>query len=311
MVQKRKNKKVVSSIVSLLIILSAFIYYQFGDGFEDTEIVQNNYSSKDEVVTSNVSVSSDLEIYFFDVGQADCILVSNDGKNMLIDAGNNEDGKLIVKELKDMGITTIDYLIGTHPHEDHIGGLDDVIDNFNIGILFMPKRQTDTKTFEDVLDSVSNKNLKITTPSIGQTFNLGEALCEVVSVKSDAKETNDSSIVIELSFGDKKYLFTGDIEKEVEDECNWEDIDVLKVAHHGSRGSSSKEFLNVTKPEIAIISVGKDNTYNHPHEEALQRLENVDAKIYRTDESGTIYLKSNGFEVSIESLDICLDGNLR
>lgn len=311
MAQKRKNKKVVSSIVSLLIILSAFIYYQFGGGFEDTEIVQNNYSSKDEVVTSNVDVSSDLEIYFFDVGQADCILISNDGKNMLIDAGNNEDGKLIVKELKDMGITTIDYLIGTHPHEDHIGGLDDVIDNFNIGTLFMPKRQTDTKTFEDVLDSVSSKNLKITTPSIGQTFNLGEALCEVISVKSDAKETNDSSIVIELSFGDKKYLFTGDIEKEVEDECNWEDIDVLKVAHHGSRGSSSKEFLNVTKPEIAIISVGKDNTYNHPHEEALQRLENVDAKIYRTDESGTIYLKSDGFEVSIESLNICLDGNLR
>lgn len=311
MVQKKKSKKVVSSIVSLLIILSAFIYYQFGDGFEDTEIVQNNYSSKDEVVTSNVSVSSDLEIYFFDVGQADCIFVSNDGKNMLIDAGNNEDGKLIVKELKDLGITTIDYLIGTHPHEDHIGGLDDVIDNFNIGTLFMPKRQTDTKTFEDVLDSVSNKNLKITTPSIGQTFYLGEALCEVVSVKSDAKETNDSSIVIELSFGDKKYLFTGDIEKEVEDECNWEDIDVLKVAHHGSRGSSSEAFLNVTEPEIAIISVGKDNTYNHPHEEALQRLENVDAKIYRTDESGTIYLKSNGFEVSIESLDICLDGNLR
>lgn len=306
MAGKRASKK-GNKWVSVVVFVFVVAYLAFSQQ-DNTEVVQNNYSAYNEK-DSSYEVTSDLEIYVFDVGQADSILISNSGEYMLIDAGNNKDGKLIVKELNELGIKKIDYLIGTHPHEDHIGGLDDVIENFDIGTIYMPKRQADTKTFEDILDIVSKKKLKITSPKPGDIFNIGEAKCKVISADANASDTNDSSVVIELCFGSKKYLFTGDIGEAIESACEWEDIDVLKVAHHGSRYSSTKEFLNSTKPEIAIISTGLGNDYGHPHKEALTRLEATKAKIYRTDEDGTIYIKSDGDNISIECLDICLDGN--
>lgn len=310
MAQKKKGKKAASSISSVLGILVVLVYYFLGGGYDTTETVQNEYNHKTEVeVSDTTNVSSELEIYFFDVGQADAILVSNNGEYMLIDAGNNKDGKLLVEELKSLGVTTIDYLVGTHPHEDHIGGFDDVILAFDIENIYMPKRQATSKTFEDVLDAISTKKLKVTTPKVASVFYVGEAACEILSVESDAEDTNDSSIVIEMTFGTNKYLFTGDITETIESGVEWEDIDVLKVAHHGSRYSSSKEFLEETAPEFIVISCGKGNDYGHPHNEALNRLQNTGAEIYRTDKNGTIYLQSDGIDIEIEALDICVDGN--
>ena len=308
MARRTKSK---SPVLTVVLFACLAVYYVLTGGESDNiDIVNNNYATSEVInTTSNTNVSSDLEIYYFDVGQADCIFVENENECMLIDAGNNADGKLIVKELESLGIKKIDYLIGTHPHEDHIGGLDDVIEGFDIGKIYMPKRSANTKTFEDVLDAVSSKNLKVSTPNVGDKCNVGEATCEILSADYDSKDTNDSSIVVLVTFGKTSYLFTGDIGKEIEETVNWEDIDVLKVAHHGSRYSSSKEFLSETMPEVAVISCGRDNDYGHPHEEAVQRIESAGAEIYRTDKQGTIYIKSDGNKYDVSELDICLDGN--
>lgn len=311
MARRTKSKGKYSPVLTVILFACLAVYYVLTGGESDNiDIANNNYATSEVINTTiNTNVSSDLEIYYFDVGQADCIFAKNENECMLIDAGNNADGKLIVKELKSLGIQKIDYLIGTHPHEDHIGGLDDVIEEFDIGKIYMPKRSANTKTFEDVLDAISSKNLKISTPNVGDKFNVGEATCEILSADSNAKDTNDSSIVVLLTFGKTSYLFTGDIGKEIEEVVSWNDIDVLKVAHHGSRYSSSKEFLTETMPEVAVISCGRDNYYGHPHEEAVQRIESTGAEIYRTDKQGTIYIKSNGNKYDVSELDICLDGN--
>lgn len=312
MSRKTSSKRKLSPVVTALLFVCLAIYYNLtGGNGADVDTVDKSYSSNEIISqsTSTSQVSSDLEIYYFDVGQADCIFVKNNGECMLIDAGNNADGKLIVSELETLGVEKIDYLLGTHPHEDHIGGLDDVIYSFDIGKIYMPKRQANTKTFENVLDAVSSKDLKISTPNVGDKFSVGEAICEIVSVASDADDTNDSSIVVLMTFGKTSFLFTGDIGKEIEEDVSFQDIDVLKVAHHGSRYSSSEEFLQETLPEIAVISCGLDNDYGHPHEEAVKRLEDIGAEIYRTDKQGTIYIKSDGSKYEINNLDICLDGN--
>ena len=311
MARRTKSKGKYSPVLTVVIFACLAVYYVLTGGESNNiDIANNNYATSEVInATSSTNVSSDLEIYYFDVGQADCIFVKNENECMLIDAGNNADGKLIVKELESLGIQKIDYLIGTHPHEDHIGGLDDVVEGFDIGKIYMPKRSANTKTFEDVLDAVSSKNLRVSTPNVGDKFNVGEATCEILSADSDAKDTNDSSIVVLLTFGKTSYLFTGDIGKEIEETVSWEDIDVLKVAHHGSRYSSSKEFLSETMPEVAVISCGRDNDYGHPHEEAVQRIDSAGAEIYRTDKQGTIYIKSDGNKYDVSELDICLDGN--
>ena len=311
MARKKKSRSKSSSILTVLVFTFLAVYYALTGGESNTvDVVSSNYTSNEVVSVANESeVSGDLEIYYFDVGQADCIFVKNEDECMLIDAGNNADGKLIAKELESLGVQKINYLIGTHPHEDHVGGLDDIIEEFDIGKIYMPKREANTATFEDILDAVSDKNLKISTPNVGDKFNVGEATCEILSVDSDAEDTNDSSIVILMTFGKTSYLFTGDIGSEIEENVDWSDIDVLKVAHHGSKYSSSKEFLAETTPEVAVISCGRDNDYGHPHDEAVKRIENIGAEIYRTDKQGTIYIKSDGNKYDISELDICLDGN--
>lgn len=254
---------------------------------------------------TTVIKGQNVVVHFIDVGQADAILVQSNGENMLIDAGTNEAGSKVVKYLKEQNITKIDYLVGTHPHEDHIGGLDDVIDNFDIGTIYMPKIQTNTKTFESVLDSIAKKNLKITSPNVGDTFNVGNASCEIMECGTgSSKEKNNlnlSSIVIRMVYGNQSFLFTGDMEKENEEARQWPEATVLKVAHHGSDTSSSARFLNQIKPKIAIISVGQDNSYGHPKQITLEKLKDMDTTIYRTDLSGTIIITCDGNECKVKT----------
>lgn len=266
----------------------------------DSEInVTNPENLKDVIIKTSKEVTSDfvsndqtsLKVYFFDVGQADSMLIQNNGENMLIDAGNNEDGEMLVNNLKTLGVEKIDYLVGTHPHEDHIGGMDDIINNFSIGKIFMPNVTTNTKTFEDVIDAAKNKDLQIETPKIGDEFTVGNANCGVVYVGADKENLNLSSIIIKLNYNNLSYLFTGDAEAEIENKIDVGKINILKVAHHGSDTSSSEKFVKETAPEVAIISVGKDNSYGHPSDEIIKRYEEVGSKIYRTDEVGNIFIE--------------------
>lgn len=284
---KRKKKMTTFEYIIVFIIVAFTIYNSFK---EEKSVFE--------------PVSDELEVYFLDVGQADSILIRSQGQNVLIDAGNNADGTKIVEYLQELGIDDFAYVIGTHAHEDHIGGMDDIIDNFKIGTFYMPDVVTTTKTFEDVLDSLERKNLYFDTPKIGEKFTVGEGTYEILYVGNDENDLNATSIVIRLDHGENSFLFTGDATQEVENSIIGRriDVDVLKVAHHGSSTSSTTTFLKTVKPKYAVIEVGSGNTYGHPSSNILSRLENLGAKIYRTDRDGTIIFGSDGENLDIRTI---------
>ena len=219
MARKRKNTKIqklIATVIALIIVGIAGILGINEDFVNTVSDTGEQTNSQNEQQIEFVA-QEDLLIDFIDVGQADSILVRNQDKVMIIDAGTNEAGETVVNYLKNLGITKIDYLIGTHPHEDHIGGLDDVINNFDIGQIYMPKIETTTKTFEDVLDAIENKNLTITAPNKGDKIELGQAVGEFMTEPIlDKDNLNVSSLVLRLEFGNTSYLFMGDAEEENE-----------------------------------------------------------------------------------------------
>ena len=301
--KKSQKNTIIGSIITVIILIILTITGNDSQIFKSTTSATNDNVSSEvldnlenvSIQTGNDCISTipqdnNLRVYCLDVGQGDSILITNNNKTMLIDASTNEMGSRVVKYLNDLGIKKIDYLVGTHPHEDHIGGLDNVIKNFDIGTIYMPNVVATTKTFEEVIDAISAKKLKVTSPKTGDKFTVGNAECEVMSIRNDKDDYNNCSIVIKMDFNNVSYLFTGDAEESVESSRKWPHIDVLKVGHHGSNTSSSKNFLEQIKPEVELISVGQGNTYGHPTQATLKRLSNIGAKIYRTDENGTILL---------------------
>ena len=298
----KKNKKILVSIIGV-IILGILSLLGLNEDTLNSFLKIENETNKTIEETSNIPVTTNLIVDYIDVGQADSILVRNKEMAMLIDAGNNEDGKDVVNYLKTKGVTKLNYVIGTHPHEDHIGGLDDVINSdIEIENILMPKITTNTKTFEDVLDAIENKGLSIKAPEKGYEFKIGEANCKVMTDSIlDKDNLNLSSIVIRLTFGNNSFLFMGDSEKENEETIFWPKTDVLKVGHHGSNTSSSQEFLEQVLPKYAIIMAGEGNSYGLPKEKIIKRLEDLGTTIYRTDKNGTIEMTSDGNEIKIKT----------
>ncbi|CUU46290.1 ComEC/Rec2 family competence protein [Clostridium beijerinckii] len=244
-------------------------------------------------------------VHYIDVGQGDCILVQVNNKNLLIDSGPKSDRRKLFNYLSGLDLNKLDYVIATHPHEDHIGNMDDIIKTYSIGAFYAPKVESTTKSFEDMVDALKDKNLKVHVLKNNSTsIDLGEnTKVNVFSPNKDFYDNlNNYSPVIKIQYGNTSFLFTGDAEKEVEKEIlnNNEDIsaDVLKVGHHGSSTSTSKDFLKKVNPSIAVISVGKDNIYNHPDAITTKLLDESNIKTYRTDKDGTIVICSDGSNIS-------------
>lgn len=301
---KSVKKQLTKALLVLIILVAGYFYTTYFDNKNITKDVTTNVKQ-----TINES-SSNLKIYFVDVGQADCILINDNNEYSLIDAGNNEDGEKIVKYFKDLGITKFKYVFGTHAHEDHIGGMDNIIENFQIEHFYMPDTITTTRTFEEVLDALEEKNIAFETPEEDENLTFSDTVFKVLHVGKDKRDLNDTSIVLKLTYKNTSYLFMGDATSSVEKDILDKDIksDVLKVGHHGSQYSSTISFLKKVSPKYAIIEVGKNNSYNHPKEVTLKKLEDLGTKIYRTDEDGTIILTSDGENMSFETVKTDTNG---
>lgn len=292
----KKNKTLIS-----FLSFAAIILYTLLSNDEITIEKQENKKTD----SNNTDV---VKVEYIDVGQADAILIENDKKYMLIDAGNNEDGDLLVNYFKDKNITDFEYVVATHPHEDHIGGMDNIIKNFNIKNYYMPDCYTTTKTFEELLDALEEKNLSFETPDIDSEFVLGDALFKVLYTGTDKRDLNNTSIVLRMTYKDVSFMFTGDATNVTEKKILAKDLqsDVLKVGHHGSQYSTSDEFLDKVNPKYAIISVGTGNVYDHPKDITLNKLKGIE--VHRTDKEGTIRVISDGKNIDIETFKTNTNG---
>ena len=268
------------------------------------EAVQSGQEEKAAKAPDTSKPEGTLEVHYIDVGQGDATLIKCGSHAMLIDGGNNNKGTTVQLYLKKQGVESLDYVIGTHPDADHIGGLDVIVYKYNCDTVIMPDYEKDTKTYQELVDVIHDKNMKITYPVVGEQYALGEAKFTIIAPNSNSYggNANDYSVAILLEYGKNRFLFTGDAEEASEAEMltNGIDIstDVYKVAHHGSRSASTQEFLNAVHPKYAVISCGEGNSYGHPHAEVLNRLRSMGVEVFRTDEQGSIIASSDGENIT-------------
>lgn len=247
---------------------------------------------------ATVPASADFELIFIDVGQADAALVTCDGETMLVDGGNVADSDLIYSVLSDRGISHLDYVICTHAHEDHVGGLSGALNAATAGTVYAPVKEYNSKAFSNFADLAREQGAAITIPAPGDRFDLGSAEVQILGPLTDYDDPNNTSIVVKIFYGETSFLLTGDMERKAELDLIDAGVDlradVLKVGHHGSSTSSSYVFLNEVMPSYAVISCGVDNEYGHPTDEVLSRLRDADVVLYRTDLQGDITCISDG-----------------
>lgn len=245
---------------------------------------------------------SDLSVHFIDVGQGDATLIMCDSHAMLIDTGDNTKGTTLQLYLNKQGVSKLDYLVLTHPDADHIGGADVIITKFDIDNIFMSDYAEDTKTYKEVLDALKQKNESWSMPAVGDTYALGDAAFTILAPLDTYSTTNDSSIVLMITHGKNKFLFTGDCSEHAEDDLVADrqslSADVYQVGHHGSRYSSSQDLMDAVSPTYAVISCGEDNSYGHPSAEVLNRFRAMGIRVFRTDEQGSIVATSDGTEIT-------------
>ncbi len=257
-----------------------------------------------KAASGSLDGADSLEVHFIDVGQGDAALVKCGDAAMLIDAGENDKGTLVQNYIRKQGVKSLDYLIVTHPHSDHCGGADVIVTKYDIDTIIMPNYAADTASYRDVIQALDGKNYRVTEPVAGDVYKLGDAEFTIVAPNSGdyGDNVNNYSVGILLEHGGNKFLFTGDAEEEAEEDiaANGIDIsaDVLKIGHHGSRTSSSKEFMDAVSPEYAVISCGEDNEYGHPHAATLNTLRSMGVKVFRTDEQGSLIAVSDGKKIT-------------
>ena len=247
-----------------------------------------------------------LTIHYIDVGQADCILLETEDKYLLIDGGNREDSQLVVSYLEQQGVQELEAVVCTHAHEDHVGGLPSVLAVYPTKAVYAPTNTYSSNIFDKFVYYTDQQGLEITIPQPGDSFLIGQAEFTVMGPVKSYAETNDTSIVLMVDFLETRFLFTGDMEKAAEndmldywgDDYDW-NCDVLKSGHHGSSTSSSYRLIYETDPEYIVISVGKDNSYGHPHRETVALYKDAGIPFFRTDELGHVIVTTDGYNVTV------------
>ena len=298
---KKIKKNIKRNFFEILIILLAFLIINNQDKIKNLFNQNNNQNQNDYINTNNDL----LKVHYLDVGQGDSIFVElPNNETMLIDAAESYQSENIINYLNNLNYQKIDYVIGTHPHTDHIGGLKNIINTFEIGKIYMPKVVSTTKTYESLLMAIKDKNLKINTAKAGTSIIDTDALKINILAPNNSiyTELNNYSVVTKITYGTTKFLFMGDAEKLSENEIK-ENVtaDVIKIGHHGSNTSSSIDFIKKVNAKYGIISVGLNNKYNLPKEETITNWENSGTKIYLTSTNGTIRASSDGTNIKIES----------
>lgn len=304
----RKTKtdfKIKLLLLALAVIIVTVMYALDSFNLVNYERVFSHIGLSD----ANKAIDGDFSVHYIDVGQGDCELIVSKDKTVLIDSGEYENATKVISYIQSLGITKLDYVIGTHPHSDHIGGLPEIIQSFDIGKVIAPKISGEmtptTKTYKNFLSAVKDKGLKLTPATVGEEYQLDEnTVLKILAPLSDYDSLNNYSIVCMVTHGENKFLFMGDAEKDAEGdllETNADiDADVLKAGHHGSNSSSTMKFLSAVSPLYTVVSVGADNSYNHPSEKAIQRILKYSKDIYRTDLQGNIICISDGNNISFE-----------
>lgn len=298
---KKMKKNIKRNFFEILIILLAFLIINNQDKIKNL-LNQNNNQNQNDYINTNNDL---LKVHYLDVGQGDSIFIElPNNETMLIDAAESYQSENIINYLKNLNYQKIDYVIGTHPHTDHIGGLKDIINTFEIGKIYMPKVVSTTKTYENLLMTIKDKNLKINTAKAGTSIiDIDTLKINILAPNNSTyTELNNYSVVTKITYGTTKFLFMGDAEKLSENEIK-EDVtaDVIKIGHHGSNTSSSIDFIKKVNAKYGIISVGLNNKYNLPKEETITNWENSGTKIYLTSINGTITAISDGTNIKIES----------
>lgn len=280
-----KAKKFIASVLALLVIIIAGIMYL-----------------NDEQDRKPVDLNGDtIRIHIIDVGQGDCTVFETANGNILFDAGTNESEEELKAYLKNNNLKNFKYAIFTHPHADHIGGADMIINEFDVENVIMPDVEANTKTFEYLLNAIENKSVNTIVAESGKNYTVGNLNIKILAPNSTKyTEDNNYSIVAKAQFGNNTFMLTGDAEEQSEEEIIEKygvtnlKCDFLKVGHHGAANASSEAFLNAVRPTIATISCGKGNDYGHPHSETLSKLTALNTTVYRTDELGSIIFECDG-----------------
>ena len=311
--RRKRRKRTVPVLLALVVLILGIAGYGNGQADSISSALNtiltaaSDLASGAEIQTAYApsDVTEDLTVHFLDIGQGDCTLLTQGGHAMLIDAGDNDQGTKVQSYLEYLGISSLDYLVLTHPDADHIGGADVVIYKFDCNTILMPERKADTRTYDDVIQAMKSKNYTAIHPEVSDSYAFGESSFTILSPARNYEDSNDCSIVLRLTHGSNTFLFTGDAEEEAENDMLASGIDrsadVLKVGHHGSETSTCYAFLREIMPQYAVISVGKGNTYGHPAESTLSRLRDADVVVFRTDEQGTIICRSDGRNVTFET----------
>lgn len=297
-----KNKKLIYLVIILVISVVSAVF-----GLDNYDKIFEGESPFEATQTADTQAEQ-LEVHYIDVGQGDCSLIVCDGEAMLIDAGENGHEDKVLNYLRVMNIEKLDYIIASHQHSDHIGGLPEVLDEIGTDNIIMPrltKEQTPTNsTYTAFLKSIQNSGAKVIASKVGAAYTLGSATFEILGpVTNEVEDINSMSVIVKLTYGENTFLFTGDAEKDEERSVIATgadlDCDVLKVGHHGSGTSSCTDWLDAVTPEICVIQVGADNDYGHPHENIVERLMKYADEIYRTDLCGDIVITSDGVNLNV------------